>query len=227
MTVQALVRPVIVLLLMLGASVLGAVAVPGKKLSETHRILDLETAVPKAFGDWTLDPSVVPLPPSPDLEREVKQVYDQVLSRTYVNSKRERVMLSIAYGSTQVRALRVHRQEICYAAQGFKISHLERPLLSVAGARLPATRLVATQGSRVESVTYWVTMGDQVVQTHIDREIAHLKHTLTGFIPDGYLVRVSSLSADPAQAYAQQIAFLEELFDHADGDLRRRLIGHA
>ena len=34
--------------------------------------LDLERAVPRQFGDWRLDPSVVPLPPSPDQEAVLK-----------------------------------------------------------------------------------------------------------------------------------------------------------
>ena len=43
--------------------------------------------------------------------------------------------------------------------------------------------------------------------------------------PDGYLMRISSLSSDPADAYAKHIAFANALLEQVDTDLRKRLIG--
>jgi EpsI family protein len=225
MNARPLVRPLLVLAVMFFATVLSVVAVPSTKLADTRRVIDLEIAVPKQFGEWRLDTSFAPLPPSPDQAQVLKQTYDQILSRTYVNARGERVMLSITYGSKQTQQLRAHRQEVCYAAQGFKISALEHLTERIAGVDLQLTHLVATQDQRVEPVTYWFTTGDTVVLTYLQREVAQFKYMLSGYVPDGYLVRLSSLSANPAGAFMQQQSFADVLFDHVDTELRRRLLG--
>jgi len=221
----SLVRPLIVLVLMLGAAAVSVFAVPTKLLSDTRPGFDLESSIPKAFGDWKLDPFTVPIPPSPDQESAMAKIYDQILSRTYVNSQGERMMLSITYGSRQNQQMRAHRQEVCYSAQGFKISQLQRLPLTVAGATVPSARMVATQGQRVEPVTYWFTMGDAAVMSYMDREVTQLRYALQGKIPDGYLVRVSSLSRDPTQAFAKQSEFADALMSNIDPELRKRLTG--
>lgn len=225
MKLRGLSRPVVVLGLMLMASVVSVFAVPSAKLADTRPAVDLETAVPKAFGDWRLDTNVVPLPPSPDQEETLRRIYDQILSRTYVNSRGERMMVSLTYGSKQTQQMRAHRQEVCYAAQGFKISGVEHPVLTIAGAPIPATRMVATQGVHVEPVTYWFTTGDTVVLTYLQREMAQFKYAMSGYIPDGYLVRISSRSSDSRDAYAKQLEFANVLLEQVDANLRRRLIG--
>ena len=225
MTPYGLARPLIVLALMLAAVLLSVVAVPSAKLADTRRVIDLETAVPKAFGDWRVDTSVVPLPPSPDQEQSLRQTYDQILSRSYLNRRGERVMLSLTYGSKQTQQLRAHRQEVCYAAQGFKISGLQRTTDAISRVQVPLTRMVATQGPRIEPVTYWFTTGDRVVLTYLQRELAQFKYALSGYIPDGYLVRVSSLSGDSARAFEQHREFADALMRSVDPELRTRLLG--
>lgn len=219
-------RPLVVAALMMGTVVLSVVATPSNKLADTRREFTLATEVPTRFGDWRVDNSIVPLPPSPDQQSVLNEIYDQILSRTYINGRGERVMLSITYGSKQNQQLRAHRQEVCYSAQGFKISGLEQLNLQVAGGVLPATRMVATQGPRVEPVTYWFTTGDTVVLSYWDRELAQFRYALSGYIPDGYLVRISSLSSDSKAAFAQQLDFANALLLHIDSELRRRLVGH-
>jgi len=222
-----LIRPLIVLLLMLGAATLSVVAVPTKLLADTRPGFDLEKSIPKAFGDWKVDPFMIPIPPSPDQESAMRKIYDQILSRTYINSKGERIMLSITYGSRQNQQMRAHRQEVCYSAQGFRISQLHRLPINVAGASVPAARMVATQGQRVEPVTYWFTMGDYAVMSYLDRELIQLRYALAGRIPDGYLIRVSSLSEDAVLAFAKQREFIEVLVLSLDDGLRLRLTGQS
>jgi EpsI family protein len=116
---------------------------------------------------------------------------------------------------------------VCYSAQGFKISQLQRLPLKVAGAMVPSARMVASQGQRVEPVTYWFTMGDDAVMSYLDREVTQLKYALAGKIPDGYLVRVSSLSANSEQAFAKHSEFADALMSSLDSELRRRLVGRS
>jgi len=212
--------------LLLSATALGVVGVPDQKLADTRAAFDLEQAVPKSFGDWRIDASVVPLPPSPDQQSLLNKIYDQILSRTYINSKGERVMLSITYGSKQNQQLRAHRQEVCYSSQGFRITELKRTQVPVGKAMLPATVMVATKDRRVEPVTYWFTTGDTVVMSYWEREFAQFRYALSGYVPDGYLVRMSSLTDNTPAAFEQHLAFVNELIGHLDPELRRRLVGH-
>jgi len=213
--------------LMLASAALTAVATPSAKLSDSRPSFNLEVSVPRTFDGWRVDESVVPLPPSPDKQEVLSATYDQILSRTYVDGHGHRVMLSIAYGSSQTRQLRSHRQEVCYAAQGFKITGLDRLPVKIDGSEVSATRLIATQGLRIEPVTYWFTIGDLVVRSYAEREMAQFKYALSGYIPDGYLVRLSSLSADSAHAYTKHAEFADAFLRHVDIGLRKRLVGRS
>lgn len=220
-----LIRSLAVAGLMLGVGAVSVLAVPSNLLSSTRPAIALETAVPRSFDEWTIDPSVVPIPPSPDQAAAISQIYDEVLSRTYVDPAGRRVMLSITYGSRQNQQMRAHRQEVCYRAQGFKVTELVRLGLPVAGRSVPSARMVATSGSRVEPVTYWFTMGDYAAMSYLDRELVQLRYALQGLIPDGYLVRVSDLSADPARSFETHLRFANALMEALQPELRERLTG--
>ena len=214
--------------LVMAAAVLGTVLIkPEKMLADTAPAIILDTSVPLAFGRWRLDPDTVALVPSSVKQEAISQIYSQTLSRTYVNPAGERVMLAIAYGSNQTRQLRAHRQEVCYVAQGFQIDTLQSGQLQVAGASVPVTRMVASNGPRIEPVTYWFTMGSSVVRSYLDRQLVELKYALSDLIPDGYLFRVSTVGADAGQAFTLQAAFVDELMDALDPVVRARLLGGA
>lgn len=219
-------RPIAVASLMLSALVFSALATPREKLADTRQQFTLDTAVPKRFADWRLDDSIAPLPPSPDQQSVLNQIYDQILSRTYVNSRGERVMLSITYGSRQTQQLRAHRQEVCYRSQGFNINGLKHVDVQISGGALPVTQMVAQRTGRIEPVTYWFTTGDTVVMSYWDREWAQFKYALSGMVPDGYLVRISNLSGNTDTAFSDHVAFADALFASVDPELRRRLVGH-
>jgi EpsI family protein len=68
--------------------------------------------------------------------------------------------------------------------------------------------MMAVRGERFEPVTYWFTMGDRVVMGRLERLRVQLQNGLAGRIPDGMLVRVSSLSTDAPGAYAAQQSFI-------------------
>jgi EpsI family protein len=186
--------------------------------------LDLEGMIPIAFADWSIDPFMVPIVPAPDVQANLARLYDQIVSRTYVNSRGERVMLTIAYGGDQSDALKAHRQEVCYAAQGFEIRNVLHEELRLAGKTIPVTRLLAVRGARSEPVTYWFTMGDRVVLGRLERLLVQISYGLSGRIPDGLLVRVSSISTSPARAYTGHEEFAGALLaGMARGDVHRLL----
>lgn len=212
-------------ILMLVSSLLPILLVPTKKLSQHVERIDLEQAIPESFGGWKVEPGVSPIIPAAETQENLNKTYDQIVSRTYINAGGQRMMLSVAYGGSQSRELRAHRQEVCYAAQGFAISKLHRKDLQVNGVTVQSTSMVAQQGSRTEPVTYWFTMGDTVVRSFFDRQLVDLKYTLRGYIPDGFLFRVSSVSSDTEKAFESQQVFADELLKNSDSSLVKRLLG--
>ncbi len=220
-------QPLLILAMML-ASFFSAIALtPGRLLADAAPRINLEKAIPLTFGDWKVDPGFVPIAPSPEQQETLEQIYDQIVSRTYVNGGGQRIMMSVAYGSAQTRKMRAHRQEVCYAAQGFQIRDLNKSDVLIAGAEIPMTRMVAVQGARTEPVTYWFTMGDFLVRSYVDRQIVQLKYAFSGYVPDGYLFRVSSIAKDSDAAFAAQMQFASELLRSMDRPLAEKLIGRA
>ena len=201
---------------MMTAAVVACIAMVGtsaaapalKPVADSGPKPDLEKVIPAQFGDWKIDPEIVQVTPAPDVQANLARLYRQILSRTYVNSRGEQMMLTVAYGGDQSDALKAHRQEVCYSAQGFAIEGLRHGTLAGAGREIPVTRFHATLAERSEPVTYWFTMGDRVVRGRAERLRVQLEHGFAGRIPDGMLVRVSNLSPDPASAYAAHAAFV-------------------
>ena len=210
-------------LLMIGS----ALAAPALRPASTPSSLDLERALPTAFGDWRVDPEDVPVAPAPGVQANLDRIYRQVVSRTYVNAAGERMMLTVAHGGDQGDALKAHRQEKCYEAQGFEVSGLERTRVDVAGRTIPATRMVAVRGERIEPVTYWFTMGDRVVLGRAERLRVQVASGLSGRVPDGMLVRVSSISPDAPHAFAAQRAFAAAIFERVSPADAARFVGAA
>jgi EpsI family protein len=214
--------------LFLSAGFLFATSAGATLLKPTPRVsneIDVESAIPKSFAGWEVDPSIVPLKPTPDAQAKLDQIYDQILGRTYRRQTGERIMLTIAYGSQQTDKLKAHRQEVCYAAQGFRISGLSKDKVDVANAQVPVTRFMATLGQRQEPVSYWFTMGNHVVGSRFDRLITQIKHGFLGEIPDGLLVRISSISRDLPAAYRAHDEFANALVDNVAVQHQQRLIG--
>jgi EpsI family protein len=190
---------------------MAAAATPLLRPVPTSASVDLETMIPTSFGGWRLDTEDAAIAPSPDVQANLDRLYRQIVSRTYVNDAGERVMLMVAYGGDQSDALKAHRQESCYAAQGFSITDLEHGTLPAAGRSIPVTRMHAVRAERSEPVTYWFTMGDRVVLGRAERLKVQLENGLARRIPDGMLVRVSNLSGDARSAYAVHQTFVAAL----------------
>jgi EpsI family protein len=219
-------RVLLVALSMLVASGLAVAMKPTERIADRQARIDLETAIPLEFADWKVDRSIVPVQVSADVQARLDKIYSQTLARTYVNEKGERIMLSIAYGGDQSgEATQVHRPEFCYGSQGFQILRSELSAIATRFGDLQARRLVAVQGHRNEPITYWITVGEDQTLPGIGRKLSQLKYGLVGEVPDGMLVRVSSISADRVIAYQIQDKFVEQLLGAVNADTRVRLAG--
>lgn len=213
-------------LLMVSSAALAVVLKPDQKLVDELPPLSLEDAIPKSFGDWRVDPTMVPIDPSPDLQANLDEIYSQLLARTYVNAEGERIMLSIAYGANQSGdGSQVHRPEFCYTAQGFQVMANNVGSLVTQYGSLPVRRLLAVQGRRNEPITYWITVGDKATLPGLSRKVEQLAYGLTGKIPDGMLVRVSSISSKSDSAYQLQEKFIRDMLQSMDTKDRLRVAG--
>jgi len=213
--------------LMCGASVAGLAARPSVKAADVGKSIPLEVSVPKAFGDWKLPPEMASQIVNPQVTGELGKLYSQLLTRTYVNKEGYRIMLSIAYGDDQRGDLQTHRPEVCYPAQGFALSKTEDGVLPTSFGNIEVRRLVTSLGPRNEPVTYWVTVGDQVVISKFNKRLVEMRVALTGQIPDGMLFRISSIDTDPVRAFAMQQKFAADMMAAVPGNVRKQLSGLA
>jgi EpsI family protein len=226
MTMRPSITAGLMAVLMLVAAGLAIVLKPTRHLADQQAPVELEKIVPKTFGDWRVDPTVVPIKASPDVQANLDRLYNQVMDRSYVNSKGQRVMLSIAYGGDQGGdGTQVHRPEFCYTAQGFRLTmNVVGDLLTQYGT-LPVRRLVAVQGRRNEPITYWITVGDKATLPGVRRKLAQVAYGLTGKVPDGMLVRVSSIDQDEKNAHRLQDDFINEMLSVMNPQDRVRVAG--
>ena len=122
-------------------------------------------------------------------------------------------MLSIAYGKNQNSAsTAAHRPEFCYSAQGFVVKGSSVGQIRVQDHDLQVVRLMATAGQRREPITYWVTLGHSASIPGVSRKLAQLKYGLQGWIMDGMLMRISSLTPSTDEAELSAAKALQEQF---------------
>jgi EpsI family protein len=210
---------VLVSISLLTSAILAEVLAP-RELMARSGALDLEMAIPKQFGAWTLAPNVKPITPS-DVEGVVDpdakngQIYSQEVGRSYVDRSGNLVMLMVAYGPVQNYRLKAHRPEMCYTAAGFRISqkHGEELTYTEGQQPLKLTRLVAERESRFEPISYWMRVGNDIATGVVDRQIIRLKYGLRGIIPDGALIRISTVGLSQEMSFKVQDQFIHDFLE--------------
>jgi len=199
---------------------------PRERTSDAKDAIALDVQVPRRFGDWREDSSIVPLLPDPGLQATLDATYSQVLARTYVNSRRQRVMLSIAYGNDQSsEATAVHRPEFCYRAQGFEVADAGNATLGLAGAPLRVQRLVSRLATRFEPITYWITLDETATLPGFSRKMQQMRYGMRGLIADGMIVRVSTVGLPETAAFQLQDRFVADLSEAVPAAVRSRFFG--
>src|SRR4051794_25715037 len=134
-------------------------------------------------------------------------------------------MLLIAYGSTQGATLQLHRPETCYPGQGFTLSEFSEPELAVGPSHIQTKRFTATRDQRIERLIYWTRIANSFPRNTAGEYAAILGSVLSGVIPDGVLVRLSTLTTDMAQADAALDGFAAELVGSMSPAGRQVLLG--
>jgi EpsI family protein len=215
-------QAIFALLGMSAASVLGALALPDRPVTDLSRV-DLETIVPARFGAWQIDGLAAAfVRPGNDLPEWGHQ---KLVERTYIDRDGRRVMLSMAFGTDQSAGLELHLPEVCYRYAGFAVSGRHISELGLRDRRLAVTRLVAELPQRPEAVTYWIVLGGEAIADGNTFRLRRLGNAVRRSSADGLLVRVSSLDLNAERAYALQTRFVSDMVHAMSATDRELLIG--
>ena len=78
---------------------------------------------------------------------------------------------------------------------------------------------------RKEPITYWTTIGDKVVVGGIQKKLVEMSFGLGGKIPDGMLIRLSSIDGDSNRAFGVHGQFAEAMVGAVAVADRKRMVG--
>ena len=213
--------------LMCAASVVAYIARPSQTATALGQSIQLDSAIPKQFGQWREEEVRVAQIVNPQTQQLLDKLYSQVLTRTYVDAQGYRVMLSLAYGDDQRGGLQAHKPEVCYPAQGFTLHNNEGAEIETSFGKIPGRHLQTQLGSRVEPVTYWFAVADRAVTSRFEQRLIEIRLGLTGQVPNGLLFRVSSIDGDAVRAFAAHQRFASDLLAAVSPANRSRLSGLA
>jgi EpsI family protein len=201
----------------LSSAVLAEVLAPRELMARTSASLDLENVIPEQFGIWRLASGIAPVTPA-DPEGYVQadpysRIYSQEVGRAYTDGHGNIVMLMVAYGPVQNFRLKAHRPEMCYTAAGFRVSGKTNAEMRYRNDAPPLkmARVIAERESRFEPISYWMRVGNDITTGVVDRQIIRLKYGLRGIIPDGALMRVSTIGLSEEASYKLQEQFIRDL----------------
>ena len=94
-------RNAILLAAMIAASGMALALRPTVRVADSAAKVDLQSMIPRTFGDWREARFSGAQVVDPVLKEMIDKIYNQTLSRTYVNPQGYTIMLSVAYGSDQ------------------------------------------------------------------------------------------------------------------------------
>lgn len=186
----------------------------------------IDSLMPDRIGRWTYQTkSGLVLPPRDQLS---ERIYDDLTTRVYAAPDGTGVMLLIAYSGQQDGMLQVHRPEVCYPASGYSLTETREHAIALDnGVTLPSRFIVAEGLSRVEQLIYWTRIGPFFPTRWLDQRTAVIRENMKGIIPDGVLVRISTISPDNDEALAILDEFTRELVRTVPAKARQALIGGA
>lgn len=204
------------------------VALAGAREAEIEPLPEgaLDRLVPGRFGQWSaIEAGGVVVPPKSEMS---DKAYNDVLIRVYQGPEGAAVALLLAYGSLQGRDMQLHRPELCYPAAGFAIKGAETLDLRLPNEPVISARLLDTASqARPEQVLYWTRIGPDFPTTQLAQRWSVLRQNLQGQVPDGILVRTSTVAEDSSAAMPVLRSFVEAMMHDSPPATRKLLIGRA
>jgi EpsI family protein len=184
----------------------------------------LEHLIPKKFGRWEyLSTSGLILPPKDQLQ---DSIYGQLVTRTYADQDGKQIMFLAAYNAAQDGVVQIHRPEICYPASGFKLEKIEDHITRLASSLfIPSRYVLATNPLRSEQILYWTRVGSDFPRKWSEQRWSVFHQNLQGEIPDGLLVRFSSVDLGVGVMLLDE--FARDLYSAVDERMKTTLAGIA
>ena len=185
----------------------------------------LPKLLPERLGQWQSSTgNGVIVPPESELS---DRTYNEVLVRIY-NGPVDAVALCLAYGAAQSRDMQLHRPEVCYPAAGFAVVSSRLVQLELPGRPPISGTLLDTQSNlRKEQVLYWTRIGNEFPTAPLEQRLAVVTQNLRGRVPDGMLVRASTVAPGPEEAYPVLRNFLVAMVENSPARARELLVGSA
>ena len=217
-------RDVLVGGILLGASAGAWAWTPRERMSLLGNH-DLEKLIPRAFGQWRELPAAGLVVPDEE-DSLAARLYAEQVGRIYATPDNDVVMLLIAYGGTQSDALQLHRPEVCYPAFGFDIrGGRDVPIPLASDVQIPGRSLEAVSDMRTEQILYWTRIGEFLPSTGAEQRWARLRSEMSGTVPDGILVRISSVGTDAERGLELNRRLATDLMNAVGPDALRVLLG--
>ena len=185
---------------------------------------DLSRMIPERVGEFDFDTiSGLILPPSDALS---DRLYDNLVTRSYKRADGTVVMLLLAYNNRQDGVLQIHRPEICYPAGGFVLTPTAPLAIALPDNRkLPVQAFAARGDNRNEVILYWTRVGTTFPRGWSDQRLAVARANLSGVVPDGILVRISTFARDVEAELPLLSKFMSDLYRRSPPKLRGLMFG--
>ena len=205
------------------AALVSELITPRPDPDRLRRGLSLETLVPKVIGHRARANFNTILIPKGEEAKD--KSYDEVVTRYYTGGSAPPIMLLIAYGSAQVGNTELHRPEVCYPSAGFRLRSWPDVPLHFLGTTISARSMTAFATGRIEQILYWSRVGRSFPTSSLAQRWAALRATMQGSVPDGVLVRISTIDSDREAALPVLREFADMLLDAGGPELRMLLTG--
>jgi EpsI family protein len=198
----------------------------------------LQDVVPHAFGDWVeIKSPLVQVALSENNEKTISQPYDQTLMRAYRNQISGKIVfIALAYGENQRQEIKIHRPELCYVAQGYRVDRLDTIRFdeirnaggaAIVGKHMYAEKLQSSEPGRGEAVSYWIRIGNFYSDSPWSTRLYIVREGFKGRMVDGVLVRASMQidnQKEAQQAYPVIDRFLKDFADAVPDNAKGVLI---
>ena len=120
--------------------------------------------------------------------------------------------------------MQIHRPEVCYPASGFRLTqNVPHDVLLAPGFDVPMRAIVAETEMRREQLIYWTRLGSHFPARWFDQHLAVAAENFRSIIPDGVLVRISSVA--PGDQYPALDDFARTLVRHVGPHMKQVLLG--
>jgi EpsI family protein len=179
----------------------------------------LNSFVPRTVGKWRELPTprvLVDVSEGPNVTTRDRP-YDDQMARTYTDGQGHFMMVALAYGARQRQEIKIHRPELCYPAQGWKVQpmgQVQFGIESLHGMPVIGHQMLARNDVENEAVSYWIRIGQNYSDSAWKTRWTIIKEGLQGRMTDGMLVRFSEsvpFGQSPEAAFERQRAFAHDL----------------